>query len=72
MLRFQLAVRLAAEFPCDLQKFEIVQKLAADAKQRIAGINVVAQVAVCDEALVGSYGKMGNIFTGTANRSLRY
>jgi hypothetical protein len=72
MLRFQLAVRLAAEFPCDLQKFEIVQKLAADAKQRIAGINVVAQVAVCDEALVGSYGKMGNIFTGTANRSLRF
>ena len=72
MLRYQLAVRLAAEFPCDLQKFQIVQKLAADAKERIAGINVVAGVAVCDEAIVGSYGKMGNIFTGTANRSLRY
>jgi hypothetical protein len=72
MLRYQLAVRLAAEFPCDLAKFQIVQKLAADAKERIAGINVVAAVAVCDEAIVGSYGKMGNIFTGTANRSLRY
>ena len=72
MLRFQLAVRLAAEFPCDLQKFEIVQKLAAEAKARIAGINVHALEAVCDEAIVGSDGHMGNIFTGTANRSLRY
>jgi hypothetical protein len=72
MLRYQLAVRLAAEFPCDLQKFQIVQKLAAEAKERISGLNVEAAIAVCDEAIVGSYGKMGNIFTGTANRSLRY
>jgi hypothetical protein len=72
MLRYQLAVRLAAEFPCDLQKFQIVQKSAADAKDRISSQNVEAQVAVCDEAIVGSNGKMGNIFTGTANRSLRY
>ena len=72
MLRYQLAVRLAAEFPCDLQKFQIVQKLAADAKARVAGINVRAKEATCDEALVGSYGKMGNIFTGTANRSNRF
>lgn len=72
MLRYQLAVRLAAEFPCDLQKFQIVQKLAGDAKARIAGINVRPKEATCDEALLGSDGIMGNIFTGTANRSHRY
>jgi hypothetical protein len=72
MLRFNLAVRLAAEFPCDMQKFQIVQKLASDAKARVAGINVMGKEAVCDEAIVGSNGKMGNIYTGTANRSLRY
>jgi hypothetical protein len=72
MLRYQLAVRLAAEFPCDLQKFQIVQKLASDAKMRVAGINVHPKVATCDEALVGADGHMGNIFTGTANRSQRY
>jgi hypothetical protein len=67
MLRFNLAVRLAAEFPCDLQKFQIVQKLAADAKARVAGINVRAQEATCDEALL-SGGGLGNIYTGMANR----
>jgi hypothetical protein len=72
MLRYNLAVRLAAEFPCDLKKFEIVQKLAGDAKARVAGINVSPKEAVCDEALVGSNGHMGNIFTGTANRSQRF
>jgi len=72
MLRYQLAVRLAAEFPCDLKKFELVQKLAGDAKARVAGINVRPKEAVCDEAIVGSHGKMGNIFTGTANRSFKY
>jgi len=71
MLRYNLAVRLAAEFPCDLKKFEIVQKLAGDAKARVAGINVAPKEAVCDEALLGSNGHMGNIFTGTANRSLK-
>jgi hypothetical protein len=72
MLRYQLAVRLAAEFPCDMTKFEIVQKLAYEAKSRVAGINVQAKEAVCDEAIVGSNGKMGNIFTGSSNRSLRH
>jgi hypothetical protein len=72
MLRYNLAVRLAAEFPCDLQKFQIVQKLASESKARVAGINAIPREAVCDEAIVGSYGKMGNIFTGTANRSLKF
>lgn len=71
LLRYNLAVRLAAEFPCDLQKFEIVRDLAGKAMDRVAGINVVAKEAVCDEAIVGSYGMMGNIFTGIANRSLK-
>lgn len=72
LLRYNLAVRLAAEFPCDLQKFQIVSKLADQAMERVSGINAVPKTAVCDEAIVGSYGKMGNIFTGTANRSLKY
>lgn len=72
MLRYNLAVRLAAEFPCDLQKFALVQKLAAESRDRVAGINARPKEAVCDEAIVGSNGKMGNIFTGTANRSLKY
>jgi hypothetical protein len=72
MLRYNLAVRLAAEFPCDLQKFALVKDLAQQAKARVAGINTYAKEAVCDEAIVGSYGKMGNIFTGSANRSFRH
>jgi len=72
MLRYNLAVRLAAEFPCDLQKIQLVTKLAGEAYDRVSGINVHPKIASCDEALVGSYGKMGNIFTGTANRSFKY
>lgn len=72
MLRFNLAVRLAAEFPCDMQKLQLVMKLAGEALERVAALNAIPKVAVADEALVGSYGKMGNIFTGTANRSLKY
>ncbi|MGO9863855.1 MAG: hypothetical protein ACLPLR_09620 [Terriglobales bacterium] len=70
-LRYQLAMRLAAEFPCDLQKFQVVKTLADAAKIRIAGMNAIPKEAVCDEAIVGSHGKMGNIYTGTVNRSLR-
>ncbi|SRR6266498_2222513 len=68
MLRYQLAVRLAAEFPCDMQKFEIVAKLAYEAKARVAGINVFAKEATCDDALLPSGGQ-GNIFSGDSNRS---
>lgn len=67
MLRYNLAVDLAAEFPCDMQKFQLVQKIAADTRAQVAGINVRPLEAVCDEALI-SGGGMGNIFTGTANR----
>jgi hypothetical protein len=71
MLRYNLAVDLAAEFPCDLQKFQIVQKIASETRSQVAGINVRPKEAVCDEALLGG-GGMGNIFTGTSNRSLKY
>ena len=71
LLRYNLAVRLAAEFPCDLKKFELVKDLAGQSRARVAGINVVAKEATCDEALTGANGRMGNIFTGTANRSNR-
>jgi hypothetical protein len=70
MLRYNLALRLAAEFPCDLQKLAIVQKLAAESKERVAGINVRPKEAVCDSALLPS-GGMGNIYTGSASRSLK-
>jgi hypothetical protein len=72
MLRYNLAVDLAAEFPCDMQKFQIVQKIASETRSQVAGINVRPLEAVCDEAIVGSHGKMGNIYTGSSNRSLKY
>jgi hypothetical protein len=67
MLRYNLAMRLAAEFPCDLQKFQIVKALAAESKARVAGINVHPKEAECDAALLDGGGR-GNIYTGTANR----
>jgi hypothetical protein len=70
-IRYNLALDLAAEFPCDLTKVQLVQKIAAQAKSDIQSLNLKAKEAVCDEAIVGSYGNMGNIFTGTANRSLK-
>lgn len=67
MLRFNLAVRLAAEFPCDMTKFPLVQKLADAARARVVGINVVAKEATCDSALLSNGGR-GNIYTGSSNR----
>lgn len=70
MLRYNLAMRLAAEFPCDLQKLQVVAKLAADTKQRLLAMNVQPHQAVCDEALIAGSGN-GNIYTGGASRLLR-
>ena len=69
MLRYNLAVRLAAEFPCDLTKFKLVQTLAAQSKERVTLINVRPKEATCDEALLESGGRLGNIFTSSPNRS---
>jgi hypothetical protein len=71
MLRYQLAMRLAAEFPCDMQKLPIVKALADEAKARVSGINVFAKEATCDDALLQSGGR-GNIFSGDSNRSHRH
>lgn len=71
-IRFNLAVDLAAEFPADMTKFALVKERAAVYRSEIETLNVRAKEAVCDEALVGSNGKTGNIFTSTANRSQRY
>lgn len=70
-IRYNLAVDLAAEFPCDMQKLQLVTTLAARYKAEIATLNLHAKEAVCDSAIIGSYGKMGNIYTGATNRSLR-
>ena len=70
-IRYNLALDLAAEFPCDLTKLPLVKERAALYKKEIETLNVEGKEAVCDEAIVGSYGKMGNIFTGAANRSLK-
>ncbi len=40
MLRYNLAVRLAAEFPCDMTKFPLVKELASSSYGRVTGINV--------------------------------
>lgn len=71
-IRYNLAVDLAAEFPCDLTKLPLVQKIASTSLAAIRSLNMKAKEAVCDEAIVGSSGKMGNIFTGSSNRSLKY
>lgn len=70
-IRYNLAVDLAAEFPCDMSKLQLVTQRAALYKAEIESLNLEPKEAVCDEAIVGSYGKMGNIYTGAANRSLR-
>jgi hypothetical protein len=70
-IRYNLALDLAAEFPCDLTKLPLVQKIAANSLAAIRGLNVKAKEAVCDEAIIGSGGKSGNIYTSTASRGLR-
>lgn len=71
-LRYNLAVDLAAEFPADLTKLQMVMKIAAQSRADIESVNSPVKQMTCDEAIVGSNGKMGNIFTSTANRSLNY
>lgn len=70
-IRYNLAMRLAAEFPCDLQKLPLVKDFASQAKRRIESLNSPMKEATCDEALLPS-GGMGNIFSGSSNRSNRY
>lgn len=70
-IRFNLAVDLFAEFKGDLQSFPLIKERAAIYKGEIEAMNMVHKEARADEALIGAGGKMGNIFTGTANISGR-
>ena len=67
-LRFNLAVRLAAEFPGDPQKMPLIMKLAKQSRDRVASFNAPIKVAYVDEALMGTRPR-GNIFTDTPNRN---
>lgn len=71
-LRFNLAVDLAAEFPCDMTKLQLVMKLAAQSKREVKSLNAPMLEAYCDPALVGANGPRGNIFTGSPSRSHNY
>lgn len=68
-IRYNLAVDLAAEFPCDLAKLTLVTKLAKNAMDDIVSINSPIEEAWCDPAIVGTNGPRGNIYTGTPSRS---
>ena len=68
-IRYNLAVDLAAEFPCDLQKLPVVIKIAGQAKSVIESLNSRVKEAWCDPALVGAGGPRGNIFTGSPGSS---
>jgi hypothetical protein len=69
-IRYNLAVRLAAEFPADLQKIQIVMKIAAQAKARIMGFNApIKEASVGDE--LRQHGGYGNIYTGLPTRGSR-
>jgi hypothetical protein len=66
-IRYNLAVRLAAEFPCDLQKLPLITKIASEAKARIGSFNAPIKEAQVDRALLPGRGR-GNIFTGGPSR----
>jgi len=64
-----LAVDLASEFPCDMSKIQLVLKIAAESRALVESLNSPIKQAYVDAALVGSYSRMGNIYTSTASRS---
>jgi hypothetical protein len=68
-IRYALAMDLAAEFPCDMQKLQLVQKIAANSKAVIVSINSKVREAWSDPALMGGGSARGNIYTGSPSRS---
>lgn len=66
-IRYNLALRLAAEFPGDLSKLALVKSIADEGRMRLQTMNAPMKVATCDPAIV-SNGAMGNIYTDTASR----
>lgn len=71
-IRFNLAVDLAAEFPCDLQKLQLVTRTAATSRAVVKSLNTPIKEAWCDSAIVGDGRVTGNIYTGTPTRSHGY
>ena len=71
-IRYNLAVRLFAEFPGDPQKFAVVNNIAQSSKARLMSINAPMKVATVDEALLGGNGRRGNIYSGDVTRSHNY
>lgn len=69
-IRFNLAVRLAAEFSTDLTKFPLVTQTAVTTKNTIKALNLSENFPEvwCDEALIGTHAR-GNIFAGGPNRN---
>lgn len=70
-IRYNLALRLAAEFPGDMNKLPLVMKIAAESKARIQSINAPEKVAWVDPALAGTR-PLGNIYTGSTARSRNF
>jgi hypothetical protein len=70
-IRYNLAVRLAAEFPGDPQKMPLVMKIANESLARIRSFNLPMKEVSCDEGILGDHLR-GNIYSGTPNRSHRY
>lgn len=70
-IRFNLAVRLAAEFPGDPAKLPLIMRLAKQARDRIGSLNAPTKVATVDDALMPR-GANGNIYTGDVSRSRNY
>jgi hypothetical protein len=68
-IRYNLAVRLYAEFPGDPNKFAAVLQLAQQSKARINSLNAPIKVATCDDALLGTSYPRGNIITGGTSRA---
>lgn len=70
-VRFNLALRLAAEFPGDQRKLPLINKLAKESRERIKTKNALVKVAWVDQALMGSRPN-GNIYTGSPTRSRNF
>lgn len=66
-IRYNLAIRLAAEFPGDQSKLPLVIKIAGEAKARISSFNAPIKTATVDQALLAGRGR-GNIYTDQPTR----
>ncbi len=70
-IRFNLAIRLGAEFPGDPAKMPLIMRLAKQSRDRIASFNAPTKVATVGQALMSGRAS-GNIYTGTSSRGKNY